>query len=150
MSLMSNVLRTLYETRRRANEIKTQSYLSLGIASLLLYPDDESGDSSQQEEEESEAGETDEHDATEDLTLSEEQLERRSSQAGHGSRNNLAPQTMQWAIRTRETRGGNRASGVRVTGGNSLVFIDPTSLRRSTSAAVAAAATQVNFLIKYI
>ncbi|KAK6633415.1 hypothetical protein RUM44_004018 [Polyplax serrata] len=113
-----------------------------GIASLLLYPDDESGDSSQQEEEESEAGETDEQDATEDLTLSEEQLERRASQTGHGTRSNLAPQTMQWAIRTRETRGGNRASGVRVTSGNSLVFIDPTSLRRSTSAAVAAAATQ--------
>lgn len=110
---------------------------------MLLYPDDESGDSSQQEEEESEAGETDEHDATEDLALSEEQLERRTTQPGHGSRTNLAPQSMQWAIRAREARGGSRASGVRVTSGNSLVFIDPTSLRRSTSAAVAAAATQV-------
>lgn len=125
---------------------KIRNCLSLGIASLLLYPDDESGDSSQQEEEESEAGETDEQDATEDLTLSEEQLERRASQTGHGTRSNLAPQTMQWAIRTRETRGGNRASGVRVTSGNSLVFIDPTSLRRSTSAAVAAAATQVKIM----
>lgn len=133
--------------RRKARKKKIRSYLSLGIASLLLYPDDESGDSSQQEEEESEAGETDEHDVTEDLTLSEEQLERRTSQSGNGARNNLAPQTMQWAIRTRETRGSNRASGVRVSSGNSLVFIDPTSLRRSTSAAVAAAATQV-FVLK--
>lgn len=112
---------------------------------MLLYPDDESGDSSQQEEEESEAGETDEHDTTEVLALTEEQLERRTTQAGHGSRSNLAPQSMQWAIRPRDARGTGRASGVRVTSGNSLVFIDPTSLRRSTSAA--AAATQVGKLL---
>lgn len=47
-----------------------------GIASLLMFPEDESGESSQQEEEESEAGETDEQDP-EDYALTDEQLERR-------------------------------------------------------------------------
>lgn len=46
------------------------------MASLLLFPEDESGESSQQEEEDSEAVETDEQD-TEDYTLNDEQLERR-------------------------------------------------------------------------
>lgn len=47
-----------------------------GIASLLMFPEDESGESSQQEEEESEGGETDEQDP-EDYALTDEQLERR-------------------------------------------------------------------------
>lgn len=47
-----------------------------GMASLLLFPEDDSGDSSQQEEDESEAGESDEMD-TEDMVLGDEQLERR-------------------------------------------------------------------------
>lgn len=47
-----------------------------GIASLLMFPEDESGESSQQEEEESEGGETDEQDP-EDYALNDEQLERR-------------------------------------------------------------------------
>ncbi|XP_046991563.1 E3 ubiquitin-protein ligase UBR5 [Schistocerca americana] len=108
-----------------------------GIASLLLFPEDDSAESSQQEDDESEAGESDEHD-TEEFALADEQLERRSSNTGHGNRSNLAPQSMQWAIRNREP--GNRAGGVRVTGGSSLVFIDPSSLRRSTTAATAAVA----------
>ncbi|XP_063230682.1 E3 ubiquitin-protein ligase UBR5 isoform X3 [Bacillus rossius redtenbacheri] len=110
-----------------------------GIASLLLFPEpeDDSAESSQQEDDESEAGETDEPD-TEEFALSDEQLERRSSNSGHGHRSNLAPQSMQWAIRSRET--GARAGGVRVAGGSSLVFIDPSSLRRSTTATAAVAA----------
>ncbi|CAH1996841.1 unnamed protein product [Acanthoscelides obtectus] len=108
---------------------------------------DESGDSSQQEEEESEAGETDEQD-TEDYTLTEDQLERRSA-GGHGGssnaagsshRSNLAPQNMQWAIRSaREAANGSGSGrpgqGVRLPNGSNLVFIDPSSLRRSTTAA---------------
>lgn len=47
-----------------------------GIASLLMFPEDESGESSQQEEEESEGAETDEQDP-EDYALNDEQLERR-------------------------------------------------------------------------
>jgi len=88
--------------------------------------DDESGESTQQEDgEESEAGETDELDA-EEFLVSEDQLERRayvliyiiiqlynfnknfclifySTTSGQGHRTNLAPQSMQWAIRNRDT-----------------------------------------------
>lgn len=48
----------------------------VGIASLLLFPEDDSAESSQQEDDESEAGETDEQDA-EEFALADEQLERR-------------------------------------------------------------------------
>ena len=48
----------------------------VGIASLLLFPEDDSAESSQQEDDESEAGETDEQD-TEEFALTDEQLERR-------------------------------------------------------------------------
>lgn len=59
----------------------------------------------------------------------------------HGHRTNLAPQSMQWAIRNRDSAvGSGRPSGVRVASGSSLVFIDPSSLRRSTSATAAVAA----------
>ncbi|XP_075236131.1 E3 ubiquitin-protein ligase hyd isoform X1 [Lycorma delicatula] len=97
--------------------------------------EEDSGDSSQQEEEESEGGESDEMD-TEELVLGEEQLERRSSNSGTGQRSNLAPQSMQWAIRTRDNT-SRSTGGFRVASGNSLVFIDPSMLRRSTAAAVA-------------
>ncbi|XP_050538326.1 E3 ubiquitin-protein ligase UBR5 isoform X3 [Daktulosphaira vitifoliae] len=97
--------------------------------------DDESGESTQQEDgEESEAGETDELD-TEEFLVSEDQLERRATTSGQGHRNNLAPQSMQWAIRNRDPT-TRTATGFRVASGNSLVFIDPSSLRRSAVAAV--------------
>ncbi|XP_066251195.1 E3 ubiquitin-protein ligase hyd isoform X7 [Euwallacea similis] len=107
---------------------------------LLLFPEDESGESSQQEEEESEAG-TDEPDNEEYVT--EEQLERRRSRystavGGSGQRSNLAPQNMQWAIRSRES---GRSTGVRLANGSNLVFIDPTSLRRSTTGSATVAAS---------
>ncbi|XP_046667814.1 E3 ubiquitin-protein ligase UBR5 isoform X3 [Homalodisca vitripennis] len=102
-----------------------------GMASLLLFPEDDSGDSSQQEEDVSEAGESDDVD-TEEILLTDEQLERRTNNTGQGQRNNLAPQSMQWAIRNRDTT-SRSAGGFRVAT-NSLVFIDPSTLRRSTSA----------------
>ncbi|XP_074027095.1 E3 ubiquitin-protein ligase hyd isoform X3 [Leptinotarsa decemlineata] len=111
--------------------VQTGATAGSDTGGLLLFPEDESGESSQQEEEESEAGETDEQD-TEDYTL-DEQLERRSrysNATGHGQRSNLAPQNMQWAIRSRET---GRSQGVRLPNGSNLVFIDPSSLRRSTA-----------------
>lgn len=68
-----------------------------GIASLLLYPEDESGDSTQPEDEDSEAGETDEQDGETEPPLPDgEPLERRTAPP---SRPNLAPHSMQWAIR---------------------------------------------------
>lgn len=63
---------------------------------------------------------------------------RYSNAAGHGQRSNLAPQNMQWAIRSREA---SRSTGVRLAGGSNLVFIDPQSLRRSTTANAAVAAS---------
>lgn len=98
--------------------------------------EDESDGSSQPDEDGSEDGETDDH-SQEDYTLSDEQLERRTTSTG-AQRNNLAPQSMQWAIRHRDT---NRSS-VRLSSGSSLVFIDPSALRRTTAASAAVAAAQ--------
>lgn len=96
---------------------------------------DDSDGSSQQDDDGSEDGETDDH-SQEDYQLSDEQLERRTTGTqGGAQRNNLAPQSMQWAIRHRDT---NRSS-VRLTSGSSVVMIDPAALRRTASAAVAAA-----------
>lgn len=62
-----------------------------------------------------------------------------SHASGHGQRANLAPQNMQWAIRS--SRESGRSTGVRLAGaGSNLVFIDPQSLRRSTAANAAVAA----------
>lgn len=110
-----------------------------GMGSIVLFPEDESGESSQQEDDESEAGETDEQD-TEEFQISDEQLERRSGSSGHLPRNNLAPVSMQWAIRNRETN--TRTAGSRVTGGSNMIFIDPSSLRRSTATSAVAAAQE--------
>ncbi|XP_070159750.1 E3 ubiquitin-protein ligase UBR5 isoform X2 [Polyergus mexicanus] len=110
-----------------------------GMGSILLFPEDESGESSQQEDDESEAGETDEQD-NEDFQIGDEQLERRSGSSGHLHRNNLAPVYMQWAIRNRESN--TRTAGLRVTGGSNLVFIDPASLRRTTATSAVATAQE--------
>lgn len=59
-----------------------------------------------------------------------------SNSAGQGQRSNLAPQNMQWAIRSREA---GRSQGVRLPNGSNLVFIDPSSLRRSTTGNAAVA-----------
>ncbi|CAG9834089.1 unnamed protein product [Diabrotica balteata] len=117
--------------------VQTGATAGSDTGGMLLFPEDESGESSQQEEEESEAGETGEQD-TEDYTLTDEQLERRSNAAGHGQRTNLAPQNMQWAIRSREA---GRSQGVRLPNGSNLVFIDPSSLRRSTTGSTTVAAS---------
>lgn len=105
-----------------------------------LFSDDESAESSHPDEDESDAAETDEQEA-EDLQFAEDQLERRpattTTTATSGERtSNPAPQTMQWAVRTRTRPGRGGASG----GG--FIYIDPSNLRRSTatgSSAVAAA-----------
>ncbi|XP_041974178.1 E3 ubiquitin-protein ligase hyd isoform X2 [Aricia agestis] len=128
------------ESAQRSVQTGATQGSDAGIASLLLYPEDESGDSTQPEDEDSEAGETDEQDAEAEPPLHDgETLERRSAPP---SRPNLAPHSMQWAIRSsRETARISTAGttgGVRLTGASSLVFIDPSSLRRSTAAAAGA------------
>lgn len=99
---------------------------------------DDSNDSSQIDEG-SDDNDSDDR-SHEDLVFGEEQLERRSGNSG-SQRNNLAPPSMQWAIRNRDT---TRQSGVRLTNNSNVVFIDPTALRRSTNsnAAVAAASQE--------
>lgn len=108
----------------------------LGVGSLLMINEDDSEGSSQPDDDGSEDGETDDH-SQEGFVLADEQLERRTTTTGT-QRSNLAPQSMQWAIRSRDT---NR-SAVRLTGGSSLVFIDPAALRRTTTASAAVAAAQ--------
>lgn len=101
-----------------------------------LFSDDESAESSHPEDEESDAGETDEQEA-EDFSFTEEQLERRpaaTAAASTAERANPAPQTMQWAVRTRTKPGRGGASG----GG--FIYIDPSSLRRSTATGATAVA----------
>ncbi|XP_052753603.1 E3 ubiquitin-protein ligase UBR5 [Galleria mellonella] len=127
------------ESAQRSVQTGATQGSDAGIASLLLYPEDESGDSTQPEDEDSEAGETDEQDGEAEPPLHDgEPLERRTAPP---SRPNLAPHSMQWAIRNREPSRGasSSASGVRLSGGSSLVFIDPATLRRSAAAAAAGA-----------
>ncbi|XP_030027136.2 E3 ubiquitin-protein ligase UBR5 isoform X2 [Manduca sexta] len=127
------------ESAQRSVQTGATQGSDAGIASLLLYPEDSSGDSTQPEDEDSEAGETDEPDGEADPPLHDgETLERR---AAPPARPNLAPHSMQWAIRSRESSRGTSGNtgGVRLTGGSSLVFIDPASLRRSAAAAAAGA-----------
>ncbi|KAH8369432.1 hypothetical protein KR009_010813 [Drosophila setifemur] len=99
----------------------------------VLFLEDESGDSSAQEEDGSEDGESDDH--SEEFIFNDQQLERRSTNSN--ARSDLAPQTMQWAIRNRDTT----RSSVRVPTGSNLVFIDPMALRRSTVPASTAVTT---------
>ena len=87
----------------------------------LFSDDDDSGESTHPEDDDSEAGETDEQDAEE--MFGDEQLERRSTGASQGERSNLAPQSMQWAIRSRS----------KPRTGNGFIYIDPSSIRRSTT-----------------
>lgn len=123
------------ESAQRSVQTGATQGSDAGIASLLLYPEDESGDSSQPEDEDSEAGETDEQDGEPEQQQHDgDTLERR---AAPPARPNLAPHSMQWAIRSRETTRGTSSGstgGVRLTGSSSLVFIDPASLRRSAAA----------------
>ena len=71
--------------------------------------------------------------------MGDEQLERRPTVPGN-QRGNLAPHSMQWAIRSRTAAGATNLH--RLTGGSNLVFIDPNALRRSTAASAAVAAAQ--------
>eukprot|EP00095_Tigriopus_kingsejongensis_P009543 maker-scaffold114_size351134-snap-gene-1.12 protein:Tk09543 transcript:maker-scaffold114_size351134-snap-gene-1.12-mRNA-1 annotation:"e3 ubiquitin-protein ligase hyd" len=95
-----------------------------------LFSDDDSGESTHPEDGESDAGETDEQDDA-DFTFSEEQLERRATPGTTQERSNLAPQSMQWALRSRSK------SSRTVNGG--FIYIDPNALRRTTSSGTAVA-----------
>lgn len=97
---------------------------------------DDTNDSSQIDDEGSDDNDSDDR-SQEDLVFGDEQLERRTGTSG-SQRNNLAPPSMQWAIRSRDT--SRAASGVRLTSSSNVVFIDPNALRRSTTSNPAAVA----------
>ena len=96
----------------------------------MFFSDEDTGESSHGEEDESEAGETDEQDGDEFSFGGqvggppEELLERRSSGPLGGlgqDRANLAPQSMQWAIRPRsKPRSGGTSSA---TSNGGMIYI---------------------------
>ena len=101
-----------------------------------LFSDDESAESSHPDDDESDAAETDEQEG-EEFQFAEDQLERRpaaTAAATTAERSNPAPQTMQWAVRTRSKPGRGGGGG----GGGGFIYIDPSSLRRSTANGTAA------------
>ncbi|KAK6960404.1 E3 ubiquitin-protein ligase UBR5 [Biomphalaria glabrata] len=114
-----------------------------GLGSLAHFSED-SGDSSNQEDDyESEAGESEERD-TDEFIYMDEQLERPTTAGpgAQGQRTLQAPQTMQWAIRQRDpvitttaTRPPTTTTTTSTAAGGSLIYIDPSTLRRSVSVA---------------
>ncbi|XP_030371392.1 E3 ubiquitin-protein ligase hyd isoform X3 [Scaptodrosophila lebanonensis] len=106
------------------NQSNQDAQRSVQTGATVGSETDESGDSSAQEEDGSDDRESDDH--SDEFTFQDQQLERRNTSSN--SRNDLAPQTMQWAIRSRDTS----RSSIRVPTGSNLVFIDPMALRRST------------------
>ena len=116
----------------------------------VFFSDEDTGESSHGEEDESEAGETDEQDGDEFSFGGqvggppEELLERRSSGPLGGlgqDRANLAPQSMQWAIRPRtKPRSGGTSSA---TSNGGMIYIESGQLGRSTSRAHAVAAAAI-------
>jgi len=125
-----------------------------GVGSLPYFSDDEedSGDSSSQDDK-SDGGESDDNDADVGGLL-EEQLERRTNTGGQ--RTLQAPHTMQWAVRqhdatagpaaslnTSSTRPATTAVAAATTGSSGIIYIDPSSLRRTTTLPTVTAATNL-------
>lgn len=91
---------------------------------------DDTGDSSQVDEEASDDGDSDEQ-STEEFILEESIDRRTTSNSAATPRINAPPQSLQWAIRSRDTA---RTTNLhRLAGSSNLVFIDPTAIRRTTS-----------------
>jgi E3 ubiquitin-protein ligase EDD1 len=66
----------------------------------------------------------------------DDQLERRTTASGL-QRSNAPPQSLHWAIRSRDTT--RTTSLHRLAGASNLVFIDPSAIRRSASSNAVAA-----------
>ena len=97
-----------------------------------LFSDDDSSESSHPVDDESDAAETDEQGEEELFERALDQLERRTTTAPASTteRANPAPQTMQWAVRTRTKPGRAGDSTGAATGG--FIYMDP-NLRRSAA-----------------
>lgn len=125
------------QSNTQGGRIRTGSDTDIGVS----YLDDESVESSLQDEA-SENGDSEENEDEQQFS-SNQQLERQS--VSNASSRNATPQSMQWAMRSRDS---NRSSMRVTTGGSSLVFIDPIALRRSTvptNTTVSAATTQEQY-----
>ncbi|VVC87967.1 unnamed protein product [Leptidea sinapis] len=130
------------ESAQRSVQTGATQGSDAGIASLLLYPEEESGDSTQPEDEDSENGETDEQEGESEPALHEgENLERR---AAPPARSNLAPHSMQWAIRNCYTTNSRSAVGVRAN--CSIDSYAPAVLRGCASPAVLLGETTQTYL----
>lgn len=101
-----------------------------GAGGEALFSDEDSGASTHPDDGESDGGETDEQEDG-DFAFADEQLERRATPGTSQERSNLAPQSMQWALRSRSKNSRT------VNGG--FIYVDPSSLRRSTASATAVA-----------
>ncbi|XP_052085872.1 E3 ubiquitin-protein ligase UBR5-like isoform X2 [Mytilus californianus] len=117
-----------------------------GPLSLAHFSEDsgDSPDSSNQEDDyESDENQSEANDA-DDMNFIDEQLERWT----HGQRTLQAPQTMQWAIRQRDTTSSRptpSAAANTTSGGTSgLIYIDPSTLRRTTTVTTTSAQSHDN------
>ncbi|XP_055998190.1 E3 ubiquitin-protein ligase UBR5-like isoform X2 [Ostrea edulis] len=107
-----------------------------GLGSLAHFSED-SGESSNQEEDYESEGEQSNGNDADDMNYIDEQLERCHTSGTHGQRTLQAPQTMQWAIRQRDTTAARPppTSGTTTTTGGTggLIYIDPATLRRTST-----------------
>jgi hypothetical protein len=103
----------------------------LGLSNFVLINEDVKGDSSQPDEDD---GDSDEQ-STGEFVL-DDQLERRTTTSG-AQRSNAPPHSLHWAVRSRDT---TRTTNLhRLAEASNLFFIDPSAIRRSTSANAVAA-----------
>ncbi|ESO86003.1 hypothetical protein LOTGIDRAFT_129991 [Lottia gigantea] len=117
-----------------------------GLGSLAHFSEDSAESSNQEDDYESDADGSEEHD-TDEFVYLDEQLERRSSQppGSQGQRTLQAPQSMHWALRQRDppsSRPPPTTNTTTTTGGNSLIYIDPSALRRTAAVPTAAPTNQ--------
>lgn len=112
-----------------------------GLGSLAHFSEDSGESSNQEEDYESEGEQSNEGNDADDINYIDEQLERCHTSGSHGQRTLQAPQTMQWAIRQRETPAARPppASGTTTTTGGTggLIYIDPATMRRTNTVTTA-------------
>ncbi|XP_062606641.1 E3 ubiquitin-protein ligase UBR5-like isoform X3 [Saccostrea cucullata] len=108
-----------------------------GLGSLAHFSEDSGESSNQEEDYESEGEQSNDGNDADDMNFIDEQLERCHTSGSHGQRTLQAPQTMQWAIRQRETpttRPPPTSGTTTTTGGTGgLIYIDPATLRRTST-----------------
>ncbi|KAK3087035.1 hypothetical protein FSP39_000732 [Pinctada imbricata] len=120
-----------------------------GLGSLAHFSEDSGESSNQEDDYESENDRSEDGNDADDMHYIDEQLERCNTSSTHGQRTLQAPQTMQWAIRSRDPPSSRPppAAGANTTsvgGGGGLIYIDPSSLRRTTTVTTTTSSHQDN------